>query len=266
MNELRVTTVQADLIWENRLDNLQKFDTLLQGIERSATDIIVLPEMFTTGFSMRPADLAEPMNDATLFWLKKKAWELDAAIVGSFICSENAHFYNRLVWMQPDGHFETYDKRHRFSFANEHAFYTEGARRLMVEWRGWRICPLICYDLRFPAWSRNAPATFGEAEYYDVLIYVANWARARRVAWQSLLTARAIENQAYVVGVNRVGTDGNGIEHTGDTTVVDFAGETLFRRTNTEGVDTTIFIRQKLYDFRKKFGFLEDQDAFEFIS
>ncbi len=286
MNELRITTVQTDLIWENKIENLSKFDGLLRGIKRGETDVIVLPEMFTTGFSMNPAAFAETMDDATVFWLKKKAWELDAAITGSFICVENDKYYNRLVWMQPDGTFSIYDKRHRFTLAGEDRYYTEGVERLIVEWRGWRICPLICYDLRFPVWARNGlqkaknegkeaknkgqnansnkQEAIGKVQVdYDVLIYVANWPIARSHHWRILSEARAVENQTYVVAVNRVGTDANGYEYRGDTSVIDYAGEILLRRSFTEGVDTTIVSKEKLRNYRKKFGFLADQDTFE---
>ena len=263
MNELRITTVQADLVWENKIENLSKFDFLLRGIKRGETDVIVLPEMFTTGFSMNPEAFAETMDDATVFWLKKKAWELDAAITGSFICLENDNYYNRLVWMLPDGTFSTYDKRHRFTLAGEDKYYTEGVERLIVKWRSWRICPLICYDLRFPVWARNGMNVDTEEVDYDILMYVANWPIARSHHWRILLEARAIENQAYVVAVNRVGTDANGYEYRGDTSVIDFGGEILLRRSFTEGVDTTIVLREKLTNYRKKFGFLADQDSFE---
>ncbi len=262
MNELRITTVQADLIWENKIENLSKFDELLRGIKRGETDVIVLPEMFTTGFSMNPAAFAETMSDATVSWLKKKAWELDTAITGSFICVENDKYYNRLVWMQPDGTFSIYDKRHRFTLAGEHQYYTEGVERLIVEWRGWRICPLICYDLRFPVWARNRVQGEGLVDY-DVLIYIANWPIARSHHWRILSEARAVENQAYVVAVNRVGTDANGYKYRGDTSVIDYAGEILLRCYFSEEVDTTIFSKEKLGNYRKKFGFLADQDTFE---
>ncbi|MBL7814969.1 MAG: amidohydrolase [Saprospiraceae bacterium] len=260
MSSLRITTVQADLVWENKIENLSRFDSLLKNIKRGETDIIVLPEMFTTGFSMNPTAFAETMHDATLFWLKKKSWELDAVITGSFICKENTQFYNRLVWMYPDGSYKTYDKRHRFTLARENESYTEGVERLIVEWRGWRICPLICYDLRFPVWARNT-LTYEQPDY-DILIYVANWPVARSHHWRILSEARAIENQAFVVAVNRVGTDANGFEHRGDTSVIDYAGDILLRRSFTEGVDTTIVSKEKMDKYRKKFGFLADQDAF----
>jgi omega-amidase len=254
---LQITTVQADLIWEDKAANLQKFDTLLRGSLRGETDVIVLPEMFTTGFSMTPETLAEPMTGATMAFLRRKSHALDAAITGSFICEENGKYYNRLIWMQPDGQFWTYDKRHLFSLANEQNHYAAGDKLLQIEWRGWTIRPMICYDLRFPAWSRNVAPN-----YYDILIYVANWPERRRQPWQSLLVARAIENQAFVVGVNRVGLDGNGVLHSGDSMVVDFSGEKLFQRSHTEGVETTSLSKVDLTRFREKFTFLADQDAF----
>ena len=195
----------------------------------------------------------------TMSLLKEKSNTLNTAITGSFICIENDMYYNRLIWMQPDGQFWTYDKRHLFTLAHEQDHYTAGQKMLQVTWRGWVIRPLICYDLRFPVWSRNVGPDF-----YDVLLYVANWPERRRLPWQALLTARAIENQAFVVGVNRVGADGNGISHSGDTTIIDFSGERLFQRSHTEGVETTTIFKENLTDFRKKFTFLADQDPFSF--
>jgi omega-amidase len=256
---LRITTVQADLIWQNKAANLAKFDKILRGLSRDETDLVVLPEMFTTGFSMSPETLAEPMSGATISFLEEKSNALNAAIIGSFICVENDTYYNRLVWMQPDGQFWTYDKRHLFTLAHEQDHYSAGQKMLQIEWRGWTIRPLICYDLRFPVWSRNVGP-----DYYDVLLYVANWPERRRLPWQALLTARAIENQAFVVGVNRVGVDGNGVSHSGDTTIVDFSGERLFQRAHTEGVETTTIFKKNLLDFRQKFTFLADQDPFSF--
>jgi omega-amidase len=255
---LRITTIQTDLIWQNKAANLEKIGSILRGPLRGKTDVVVLPEMFTTGFSMAPETLAEPMTGATMAFLRQHSHSLDAAITGSFICEEDGEFYNRLVWMQPDGQFWTYDKRHLFSLANEQNHYTAGSKRLQIEWRGWTICPMICYDLRFPVWSRNTGPDF-----YDVLIYVANWPERRRQPWQSLLVARAIENQTFVVGVNRVGADGNGVLHAGDTTIVDFSGEKLFQRSYTEGSETTTILKSDLMNFRKKFTFLADQDGFE---
>lgn len=255
---LRVTTVQTDLIWQNKTANLEKIDQLLRGSLIGETDVIILPEMFTTGFSMSPEAFAEPIDGATMAFLKRKSTELNAAITASFICVENVKYYNRLIWVQPDGQFWTYDKRHLFSLANEQNHYAAGQKQLQIEWRGWTIRPMICYDLRFPVWSRNiAP------NYYDLAIYVANWPERRRFPWQSLLTARAIENQAYIIGVNRIGNDGNGVAHSGDTMVVNYAGETLLHRAYTEGIETTTLSKTDLIDFRKKFTFLVDGDDFE---
>lgn len=263
--DLKITTVQIDLAWENKEQNLAKLDTILKGLPQ--TDIIVLPEMFTTAFSMKPAIFAEPMSGHTIQWLTEKAKELNAAIVGSFICVEKGQYFNRLIFMQPDGHYFKYDKRHLFTLAGEDQHYTAGKERITIEWRGWRICPLICYDLRFPVWSRNSKsfnldASENKNEYYDVLLYVANWPERRNQAWKSLLLARAIENQSYTVAVNRIGDDGNGVSHSGDTSIIDYSGNILLQYSYTEGVNTTILSKTKLENFRNKFGFLNDQDIF----
>jgi omega-amidase len=263
---MNITTIQADLIWENKAANLQKFDNLLRGV--TETDIIVLPEMFTTGFSMNPAAFAEPLMSETFEWMRQKALDFDAAITGSFICVENGKYYNRLLWIQPDGTYFTYDKRHLFTLVRENDHYTEGGSRIIIPWRGWQVCPLICYDLRFPVWSRNVSQSFFDekivkTDYYDLLIYVANWPQRRNHAWKSLLMARAIENQAYVVGVNRVGEDGNGVTHSGDTSVIDYAGEILLSQPHNEGIHTAILSKSKMTEFRHKFGFLNDGDNFK---
>ena len=278
MKELRITTVQADLVWENKAENYKKFEGLLKSIPRETetgtpyTDVIVLPEMFTTGFSMNPKPLAETLLGETFHWMAEKARQWGAAVTGSFICVDNEHYFNRLLWVFPNGNYYKYDKRHLFSLAGEHHHYTEGVTRETIEWRNWRICPLICYDLRFPVWSRNTlqspfkshqvSENDNSTGYYDLLIYVANWPERRNHAWKSLLIARAIENQAYVVGVNRVGSDGNSVYYSGDTSVIDFTGEVLFSQKHTEGVYTTILSSTNLGDYRNKFGFLSDQDLF----
>jgi omega-amidase len=272
--ELKITTLQLDLVWENKTQNLQKIDEILRGVGK--TDVIVLPEMFTTGFSMTPEKWAEPMFGETFNWMKTKALEYDAAITGSFICEEEGHYFNRLIWMQPNGTFYKYDKRHLFSLAGEQHHYKEGIERITIEWRGWHICPLVCYDLRFPVWSRNTPnfqnndflnenteGVQNTPSYYDVLIYVANWPAIRANAWKSLLVARAIENQSYVIGVNRVGYDGNQIWHSGDSAVIDFKGGIIFETSEKENISTTILNRGDLLKFRNKFGFLNDQDSFK---
>lgn len=254
---LRITTVQSGLHWENAWENLAMFTRLLEGLA-GKTDLVVLPEMFTTGFSMNAAGLAETMQGPTMDWLRRTATALNAAVTGSLVIEENGKFYNRLVWMQPDNYFAVYDKRHLFTLAGEHEHYTMGGKKLTVEWKGWNICPLICYDLRFPVWSRNA-------ENYDLLLYVANWPERRGHHWRQLLMARAIENQSYVVGVNRVGEDGNGIAYQGDTSIIDYAGNLLYRLTQAEGVFTISLSFESMADYRKKLPFLADQDRYKIL-
>ena len=257
MENLRITTVQSILHWEDITANLSMFDEKLKGLE-GTTDIIVLPEMFTTGFSMDARALAETMEGRTMQWLGQKAAQIGAVVTGSFIVQENGAFYNRLVWMQPDGGFKHYDKRHLFTLAKEDAAYQPGATKLIVEWKGWRVCPLICYDLRFPVWSRNT-------EGYDLLIYVANWPDKRSYHWCQLLVGRAIENQSYVVGVNRTGSDEKGFDYSGGTSVIDYSGNVLYRVSNQEDVFTGILQYNELVSFRKKLAFLDDKDKFEII-
>lgn len=256
MTNLRITTVQTNLKWEAPAANRAMFDTKLE-LLAGQTDVVVLPEMFTTGFSMNAAALAETMNGETLQWMTKHAARLDAVLTGSLIIQENNNYYNRLVWMRPDGSYDTYDKRHLFSMADEHLTYTAGTQRLITEWRGWRVCPLVCYDLRFPVWARNT-------EGYDLLIYTANWPMMRSYAWRALLHARAIENQAYTVGVNHVGKDGKDILYCGDTMIIEPSGaEILYHKTDTEDVHTETLSWEHLQKIRKKLPFLADKDTFE---
>jgi omega-amidase len=252
---MKVTTIQARLNWENAEANRAYFSEKIAGLSE-ATDLVILPEMFSTGFSMNATALAETMDGPTLDWLRNEALKLGAAITGSFIAKDGDHYHNRLIWMQPDGQFFHYDKRHLFTFAGEHEHYDAGQKHLIVEWKGWKIMPLICYDLRFPVWSRNVQG-------YDLLIYVANWPEARSYAWQSLLTARAIENQAYTIGVNVVGQDGKGISYSGDTVIHNYAGEVLYRVSHTEDVFTLELDKTAQVEFRAKFAFLNDRDGFE---
>ncbi len=254
MSNLRVSIIQSKLHWENIDANLQMFDRKIDGLA-DQTDLIVLPEMFTTGFSTNAALLAEDMNGKTIEWLRKKASELDCVITGSFIAKENGAYLNRLIWMRPYGTYEVYDKRHLFTLANEHEYYTAGTKKLIVELKGWKVCPLICYDLRFPVWSRNV-------ENYDLLLYVANFPAKRSYAWKTLLKARAIENQAYTIGVNRVGTDGNDLYYSGDSGVIDFMGKVSCQVADDERIFTEELNYQDQQDFRKKLAFLADQDQF----
>ncbi len=254
---MNVTLVQTDLAWENKMANLEQ---LAEQFSRQSidTDLVVLPEMFTTGFSMNPAPLAEEMDGPTLKWLSEQAAKLDAAITGSFIAEVDGLFYNRLIWMFPDGSYQHYDKRHLFTLAGEHQHYSAGADRLLIEWKGWKICPLICYDLRFPVWSRNN-------EKYDLLLYVANWPERRRHHWQSLLVARAIENQAYTIGVNRVGKDGKDINYSGDSCLIDYAGETRVKLAYQEALLTVSLDKSSQDAYREKYAFLADQDSFQVL-
>lgn len=257
MSSLRVSLIQSSLYWEDIAKNLAELSTKITGLS-GKTDLIILPEMFTTGFSMNAEVLAEEMDGSTMKWLREKAGELNGAITGSFIAKEKGNFYNRLVFMQPDGQYFTYDKRHLFSLANEQHTYQQGQERLIVEWKGWRICPLICYDLRFPVWSRNT-------EQYDLLIYMANWPETRSLHWTSLLSARAIENQTYTIGVNRVGEDQKGFVYSGDSTLVDYNGSTIYRITKAEDVFTTVLSKEEQANYRSKLNFLSDQDSFEIL-
>ncbi|NRB47551.1 MAG: amidohydrolase [Saprospiraceae bacterium] len=251
---MKVSLIQTALSWEDRAANLDQIGAQLAQLP-TATDLVVLPEMFTTGFTMNPAQVAEQTDGPTLDWLRRQAAQLDAAITGSFVVEENGNFYNRLAWVFPDGKFKTYDKRHLFTLAGEDQFYTAGTDRLIIEWKAWKICPLICYDLRFPVWSRNDIG-------YDLLIYVANWPERRRHHWRSLLMGRAIENQVYTIGLNRVGVDGKDIRYTGDSCVIDYNGELRASLTIDTAVVTIELDKASQTAFRERYAFLADQDQF----
>lgn len=253
---LSVALIQTDLVWENVTANLAVLEEKIAALPE-AVDVIVLPEMFSTGFSMSAAALAEPMNHTTTRWLRMMAAQTQALVIGSFQVKEGGKYYNRLLAMRPDGTCESYDKRHLFSFGREHETFSPGQERLIVSWRGWRICPLVCYDLRFPVWSRQ-PAE----SPYDLLLYVANWPAARAVAWRTLLRARAIENLSYIVGVNRVGTDGHGVAHAGDSVALDFLGEVITDLDNSESEPIVRLSKAPLEAYRKRFPALRDADDF----
>ncbi|RCR66755.1 amidohydrolase [Larkinella punicea] len=255
---MHLTLLQTSLHWENPTANRAMLEEKIFALPEK-TDLIVLPEMFTTGFSMNAKALAEPMNLTTFRWLKQMAAQTDAVVTGSYIVQEKGQFYNRLIWMEPDGSFDVYDKRHLFRMAGEEQTYAGGTKRLVKSWRGWNICPLICYDLRFPVWSRNAGLE------YDLLLYVANWPAARSTAWNALLQARAIENLAYVAGVNRVGEDGNGHAYAGDSSLIDPKGEVLFRQNQTETVFQTTLSLDELSVYRERFPANRDADDFRII-
>lgn len=288
---LKITIIQSELHWENAAKNLAMFTDKIASITET-TDVIVLPEMFTTGFTMNAKPLAETMNGNTVAWMKEQAKIKNAAVVGSLVITENNLYFNRLIWAQPDGKISFYNKRHLFRMANEHETYSAGNSRIIVEYKGWKICPLICYDLRFPVWSRNkefkvdslkfkvdhsqeclsSPTTHHpslithHSPAFDLLIYVANWPEARKEPWCKLLEARAIENQVYVVGVNRVGKDGKDIPYSGNSAVIDPKGNVISNITEHQNCIQTIELnRQELDVFREKFPVGLDGDEFEIL-
>ena len=260
MPDFTVSLVQTDLHWHepaaNRAALTEQLAAALAG--PGLTDLIVLPEMFTTGFSMEAAAQAEPSGGPTLGWLREQAAHYDAVVTGSVMLTEGGRHYNRLLWVRPDGSYSAYDKRHLFRMAGEHAVYAAGTERLVEEWRGWRIQPLVCYDLRFPVWSRNAAAA-----PYDLLLYVASWPHARIHAWKVLLQARAIENLAYVAGVNRIGPDGLGVEYSGHTMLLDPRGEYLAQAGSMPTILTRRLMCHPLREAREQLSALSDADAFE---
>lgn len=260
---MRIAIVQAELSWEDNDKNLAHFSTLLDGV--SDIDMFVLPEMFNSGFTMKSDEVGQPMNGKAVSWMQKMANEKDAVFVASLIITENNNRYNRLIWAAPSGNVETYDKKHLFRMANEHDHFTSGTNRIIIEYKGMRFCPQICYDLRFPIWSRNSNGKSKEP-VYDCLIYVANWPKVRSDAWTSLLKARAIENQAYVVGVNRVGVDGNGIEYSGDSRIYSPKGVRLDKvPSSKEIVDIVTINLEALTEFREKFPVSDDGDLFKLV-
>ncbi len=261
MQDLKVTVFQSDLVWEDAQKNLENFSRKFDLLDEKP-DLIVLPEMFNTGFAVEPEDVAETISGPTMQWLREKASELDCVVAGSLIIYDNGDFFNRFVWMQPDGFFHTYDKRHLFRMGGEHNKFTGGDKPIVIPFKGWKIRPLICYDLRFPVWSKNN-YTNG-CHDYDLLIYVANWPASRVDVWKTLLKARAIENQALVIGVNRIGKDGNDLDHCGPSQVINERGEVISQvAENEEGYCTFTASLDDLNDFRKKFNVGLDWDRFE---
>lgn len=275
---MRLTIVQSELAWENAAANRNMFARKIAPLA-GQTDLVVLPEMFTTGFSMNASALAEPMDGPTVQWMGEQAAKTGAAVTGSFICTENRQYFNRLVFMRPDGTYDLYDKRHLFTLAGEHEFYTPGNKQIVADWMGWRIRPLVCYDLRFPVWSRNAAphdsgnlpsgttnsGASGQAKTgsADLYLYVANWPSRRAHHWRTLLAARAIENQAFVAGVNIVGKDGNGYEYVGDSAIIDFSGQPFVQISGQEGAHTTELSLDSLRQYRQQLPFLQDGDVFQ---
>jgi omega-amidase len=295
MSTLTITTIQSNLHWEDKEANLRMFEKKIRDLQQK-TEIVVLPEMFSTGFSMQPEKLAETMDGPTVAWMKKISAEKRIVLTGSLIIEEDGQYYNRLIWMLPNGQYGIYNKRHLFGYGNEDQHYAPGNKRLIASVKGWKINLLVCYDLRFPVWSRqqqiigsevNDPTTsLGagagaqsqdifpspqttdppiqkiQTPEYDLLLYVANWPERRNHAWKTLLQARAIENQCFVVGVNRVGNDGNDIYHSGDSMVIDPMGTVLYTKAHEEDIFNSTLKKQDLEEVRNKLPFLKDADYF----
>lgn len=262
MSTLTITTIQSNLLWEEKSANLSMLEKKIEGMEEK-TEIVVLPEMFSTGFSMQPQLFAETMEGETMQWLKRVSRENGVIITGSIIIEEAGNYFNRLIWMLPNGQHGHYDKRHLFAFGNEDKHYSPGNKRLIASTKGWKINLQVCYDLRFPVWARQQVKDDGPE--YDVLIYVANWPERRSHAWKTLLCARAIENQCYVIGVNRVGSDGNNIYHSGNSLVIDPLGQVLYHMADDEDVFTITLQKENLEEVREKFPFWKDADQFNIL-
>ncbi len=256
MSTLKLTLIQSHLFWEDKGANLTLLEQKILGLDEP-TEVVILPEMFNTGFSMQPELHAETMDGPTVEWMRRIAMDQKIILTGSLMIQENEHYYNRLIWMLPNGELGHYDKRHLFAFAGEDQHYTAGNKRLIASVKGWKINLQICYDLRFPVWARQA-----KPNEYDVLIYVANWPEKRSPAWKTLLVARAIENQSFVVGVNRVGLDGNNIAHSGNSMVVGPLGEVMYHSADQESVFQITLEREELDHSRAQFPFSKDADFF----
>jgi omega-amidase len=252
---MKIALIQSFLSWENPKSNQNYFEVKINAITEKV-DLIVLPEMFSTGFTMNPSVVAETIQGETVLWMQSLAKAKNSVITGSLIIKENDNFYNRLVFVFPSGEIQFYDKRHLFTLAGEDKVYTAGKEKLIINYLGWKICLLICYDLRFPVFSRNT-------EDYEVLIYVANWPKPRINAWDILLKARSVENMCYTIGVNRIGFDNNNLEYIGHTQAIDYIGNSILEPQEKEGVFIVELNKEKLLKSRKKFGFLNDKDSFE---
>ena len=265
MSCLSITLIQTNLHWENKKANLKMLSDKIEGIKEK-TEVIILPEMFSTGFSMKPELLSENMDGETVQWMKKISDEKKVILTGSIIIKENNKFFNRMVWMLPNGKYGFYDKKHLFAYGDEQLHYSAGTKRVIASVKGWKINLQVCYDLRFPVWARQSLIKRRKEPIidleYDLLIYTANWPERRVRAWKTLLQARAIENQCFVAGVNRVGQDGNGIHYSGDSMIVDALGEIMYQKTNEEDIFTFKLEKNNLTEVREKFPFLNDADSF----
>lgn len=261
MQNLKIAIIQSNLVWESPDANLSRFDKWLAQINNSV-DLIVLPEMFNTAFSMNPSVCSEKPDGKTMTWLRKKAAEKNCVITASLLTEENGKYFNRMVWVSPDGKNQHYDKKHLFRFAGEHEVFSSGKRKITSEINGWKFLPLVCYDLRFPVWSMNSYVN--KKFEYDCLVYIANWPEKRRDAWMSLLMARAIENQAYVIGVNRVGVDGKENNYSGDSMIIDPKGNIIVRiPAHKEAIETAILSYSKMQTYREHFLVAPDWDKFK---
>ena len=252
---MKVAIIQSPLSWENPILNRNYFEEKINEITQEV-DLIVLPEMFTSGFTMNPSAVAETMQGETIQWLQSLAKAKKCAITGSLIIKEGENFFNRLVFVFPNGELQFYDKRHLFTLAGEDKVYTSGKEKLIVDYFGWKICPLVCYDLRFPVFARNT-------ENYDLLLYVVNWPKPRINAWDILIKARSVENMCYTIGVNRVGLDSNNLEYIGHSQVVDYLGNSILEPQESEAAFIVELNKDKMLETRKKLGFLNDLDSFE---
>ncbi len=268
MSTLTITIIQTKLHWEDKAANMRMLEEKIFSIKEK-TEIVILPEMFSTGFSMQPEILAEKMDGTTVNWMKRVAAEKKIVLTGSVIIEENGNYFNRLIWMLPNGQYGIYDKRHRFAYAGEDQHYTAGTKRLIASVKGWKINLLVCYDLRFPVWARqNLASDVNDtaAVEYDLLVFIANWPDKRSIAWKTLLQARAIENQCYVAGVNRVGDDAKNNHYSGDSMVIDAMGEILYHGKEEEDIFTITLEKTHVAAVREKFPFWKDADNFMILS
>ena len=262
MSTLTLTTIQTDLIWEDKVANLTMLEEKIMSIHEK-TELVILPEMFNTGFTMQPEKFAETVDGNSIKWMKTIAAKKRIVITGSLAIKEGDNYFNRLIWMLPNGQYGFYDKRHLFGYANEDQHYTAGTKRFIASLNGWKINLQVCYDLRFPVWARQTAITGNtQAPEFDLLIYVANWPERRSLAWTTLLQARAIENQCFVVGVNRVGNDGQDIYHGGNSMVIDPLGEVMYNKKDEEAIFTITLKKNQLQEVREKLPFLKDADSF----
>ncbi|MDZ4839407.1 MAG: amidohydrolase [Bacteroidota bacterium] len=259
MQDIKVTLIQANLVWENKQENLRNFENEISKFSPGDTDIVILPEMYTTGFTMNPIAFAELEEGETVQWMIKMAVNINACIVGSIVIKSGDYFFNQLVWVDNIGQIFRYNKKHLFGMGDEPKHYTAGNNQIRIDYKDWKINPIICYDLRFPVWLRNT-------DQYDLLICVANWPERRSHHWRALGLARAIENQCYVAMVNRVGEDGSGINHTGDSQVIDAAGNIVWYASQQPSIATVTLSAHHLELTRRHMPFLKDKDSFRLQS